>query len=191
MNREFTLGSESVPEPARPQEVKPQETRKSHWGLVLFLLLLLLGLLVFMATLFISARTTQQLPTSPPEATQFLKADIGHGAKSISPADIPPWLMMHVAIIGTLQIISVLCAARVASRESLTKRDGRLVLFLCEIPMYLGLFGTLLGVCLTQFIAGSLVAPLAYFSTMGGVLLHVLGKLTIWLRLPEELIERE
>jgi hypothetical protein len=61
----------------------------------------------------------------------------------------------------------------------------KIVQFLVEIPMYLGLFGTLLGVCLTQFIAGSLVAPLAYVTTMSGILLHVTGKLAILLPMPE------
>lgn len=115
----------------------------------------------------------------------------GPGKQPFSFAKVPVWLLLHMGVIASLQILSLLWAALRANERVMTRRDGKLILFLCEVPMYLGLFGTLLAVSLTQVVTGSLVAPLAYVTTMSGVILHVIGKLGIWLRLPEELIEDE
>jgi hypothetical protein len=95
--------------------------------------------------------------------------------------DVPPWLFVHVAVIASLQVFALIAAQFLRARPLPTKAGQSMIQFLCEIPMYLGLFGTLLGVCLTQFITGSLVAPLAYLTTMSGIVLHVFGKLVIWL----------
>jgi hypothetical protein len=97
---------------------------------------------------------------------------------------VPSWLFLHVGIIAGLQVLALMVAAVKAGRVD-SPRDARTVQFLVEIPMYLGLFGTLLGVCLTQFVSGALTAPLAYLTTMSGILLHVVGKLAILLPLPE------
>lgn len=100
--------------------------------------------------------------------------------------NVPSWLFVHVSIIAMLQI-SALFAAYVMSRAyRLSKAQIATIQFLCEIPMYLGLFGTLLGVCLTQFISGSLVAPLAYITTMSGIVFHIFGKLALWLPVSSE-----
>lgn len=118
--------------------------------------------------------------------SQFLAAESSKPNREFALSSVPGWLFVHVGVLAFFQVLSLVAAARIAGRNVLTKKDARVVQFLCEIPMYLGLFGTLMGVCLTQFMAGSLVAPLAYLTTMSGILLHVLGKLTILLPLPDE-----
>lgn len=100
--------------------------------------------------------------------------------------NIPPWLFVHVSIIAAFQILALLAAAARTEKGILSRSDTQTIQFLCEIPMYLGLFGTLLGVCLTQFISGTLVAPLAYLTTMTGIVLHIIGKLYIWLPIAGE-----
>lgn len=111
---------------------------------------------------------------------QLLSAAPRVGA-AFNPQEVPPWLFVHVVAIAALQVVAVLFAGFRASRQTLLRRDRAAIQFLIEIPMYLGLFGTLLGVCLTQFITGTLVAPLAYLTTMSGIALHVFGKLMILL----------
>jgi hypothetical protein len=113
-------------------------------------------------------------------------ADMRSNQTGFKLEDVPRWLFLHVAVLAVLQAVSVLAAARFASREALSATDRGIIRFLCEIPMYLGLFGTLLGVCLTQFITGTLVAPLAYLTTMNGIVLHVLAKLFVMLPVDAE-----
>ena len=115
--------------------------------------------------------------------SQFLAASAPE-TKPFRLMQVPSWLFLHVGIIAGLQVLALMVAAVKAGRVD-SPRDARTVQFLVEIPMYLGLFGTLLGVCLTQFVSGALTAPLAYLTTMSGILLHVVGKLAILLPLPE------
>lgn len=130
----------------------------------------------------------QVLFSTPTKATTdvFLENDLNPTPAATSFGNIPAWLFMHVAVIAAFQVLAVLWAAMKARSSLLSSRDLAVIQFLIEIPMYLGLFGTLLGVCLTQFVSGTLVAPLAYMTTMTGILLHVFGKLTIWLALASD-----
>lgn len=150
---------------------------------IVLLLLLLVG--VASATGILAMRGGAEVATSSPPAPQLLTDTTASPARQFSLSSVPGWLFVHVGAIAALQIVALLFAVRRASRPTRTREDIKVIQFLVEIPMYLGLFGTLLGVCLTQFIAGSLVAPLAYMTTMSGIVLHVLGKLTILLPLPE------
>ncbi len=152
-------------------------------------LVFLFSLLVAIAGLLFFALSVRPVPTSPPamvkaESSQYLAAAENPKPGGFRVQDVPSWLFVHVAIIAMCQVMSLVFAVMRASRGRLTKQDVKAVQFLCEIPMYLGLFGTLMGVCLTQFISGSLVAPMAYLTTMCGIVLHVFGKLFIWLPLP-------
>lgn len=124
------------------------------------------------------------------DATEYLAVGDPHPA-SFRPQDIPPWLWGHVGIIAALQVIAVLLAAIRAGRSRITAGEAATIQFLVEVPMYLGLFGTLLGVCLTQFLTGTLVAPLAYLTTMWGILLHVFGKLMVLLPLSISAMQEE
>lgn len=146
------------------------------------LAVLLISIGVFMIYMLLKSPSPEAQKTAV-IAEQYLPLPGTPKTQGFSFKDIPSWLFVHVAAIAALQIISVISAAVRSSREHLTRADVATVQFLVEIPMYLGLFGTLLGVCLTQFITGSLVAPLAYLTTMSGILLHVTGKLGILLPL--------
>jgi hypothetical protein len=150
---------------------------------VVLLLLLLAG--VAAATGILAMRGGEEVTTPSAPAPQLLTDTAAPLARQFSFGSVPGWLFVHVGAIAALQIVALLFAVRRASRITRSREDVKVIQFLVEIPMYLGLFGTLLGVCLTQFIAGSLVAPLAYMTTMSGIVLHVLGKLTILLPLPE------
>ena len=148
---------------------------------VLILLLLLIAALLCSVLFFGTAAPPAQ---SSAQAVEYLAAAPSQPARSgFRLQDVPPWLFAHVAAIAAAQVLALLFALRLARRGRLSRAEERTVQFLCEVPMYLGLFGTLLGVCLTQFLTGSLVAPLAYLTTMSGILLHLLGKLSIWLPL--------
>lgn len=159
-------------------------TGRSHVRLVTVLLVLLL-VAILGSTAMLAARQGEEQRMSTLPTTEFLADTSARPAKQFSFSTVPGWLFGHVGVIAALQVVALLCAARRASRVPRTREDAKIVQFLVEIPMYLGLFGTLLGVCLTQFIAGSLVAPLAYVTTMSGILLHVMGKLAILLPMPE------
>ncbi len=171
-----------------------KEKRSSLAGVFLLLFSMLAVILGLTVSMFLSKEERPFAPAKPqiesPENVYLQEGD-GRPKNAFSPADIPRWLLVHMGVIAAGQVLALVWAAWSASSDFLSKRDARKILFLCELPMYLGLFGTLLGVCMTQFVTGSLVAPLAYCTTMTGVLLHVIGKLGIWLKLPEELIDTE
>lgn len=152
--------------------------------LMLVLALLLVSVAIFLVTIIVyPSSPAQPGETARVASEQYLSASREPKAQGFRLQDVPSWLFIHVAVIASIQIASVIAAGIRSSREYLTRGDVAIVQFLVEIPMYLGLFGTLLGVCLTQFITGSLVAPLAYLTTMSGIVLHVLGKLGILLPL--------
>jgi hypothetical protein len=157
---------------------------RSHTPLVLLLVLLLVAILGVTGGLMVRNEGIGGAPVAPGQ-THLLAEAPAAVHKQVSFATIPGWLFVHVGAIAALQVIALLAAVLRARRAVRSREDVKVVQFLVEIPMYLGLFGTLLGVCLTQFVAGSLVAPLAYLTTMSGILLHVLGKLTILLPMPE------
>ena len=94
-------------------------------------------------------------------------------------------ILILLAAFGALQTFPVLFASHKAKKKQLNQKQTKEIIFLCEMPMYLGLLGSLLGVCLTQFMTGTLTAPLAYISTITGILLHLFAKFTIIVPLPE------
>ncbi|MHC4269372.1 MAG: hypothetical protein ACYSWS_06925 [Planctomycetota bacterium] len=110
-----------------------------------------------------------------------------------TPFAISKWILILLATFGALQTFPILFASQKAKNKSISQKKKREIVFLCEMPMYLGLLGSLLGVCLTQFMTGSLSAPLAYITTITGILLHLFAKYTIIVPLPEastsELVE--
>jgi hypothetical protein len=150
-------------------------------------LVVLLLLLMFIGAALYWVVFMRPVPAGAPaaaEAVQYLAQGEHPKPGGFRFQDVPAWLFIHVAVIAVCQVLSLMFALRIAHRPTILRRDLKAVQFLCEIPMFLGLFGTLLGVCLTQFLTGSLVAPLAYLTTMSGILLYIFGRLTIWLPLP-------
>jgi hypothetical protein len=162
-------------------------TRRTSFSVIFAILILAItfGGLVWAGYYFFNHRTEHIFgtPASPTAGETYLADDTAKQTQAFRLGDIPAWLFLHVTIIASFQVLSVFFAALKSRKANLGNRDLAVIQFLIEIPMYLGLFGTLLGVCLTQFIAGTLVAPLAYLTTMSGILLHVFGKLSIWLSL--------
>jgi len=97
---------------------------------------------------------------------------------------IPWWMMAIIFSFIVIQILPLLIASHKARSKEFTRQELRTIEFLAETPLHLGLLGSLLGVCLTQFLSGTLSAPLAYFTTISGILLYLLGRFTILVSLP-------
>lgn len=146
----------------------------------LLLFLLIIGALLIYAV-FGRAGDAGTEVSKPLLEQQHLALSEGPQQQGFKFQNVPPWLFVHVALIAAVQVFSLIGAYGLSLKSSLSRSQLMTIQFLCEVPMYLGLFGTLLGVCLTQFITGTLVAPLAYLTTMSGIVLHVFGKLAIWL----------
>lgn len=100
---------------------------------------------------------------------------------------LPSWFIALLALFTAVQIVPLFIAASRARRLELTQRDYRTISFLCDTPVFLGLLGSLIGVAITQFVSGSLAAPLAYMTTISGIVLHLFAKFTIWLPLYDKL----
>ncbi len=101
-----------------------------------------------------------------------------------TPLVIPRWLIALILGFVVIQILPLLLASHKARAKILNERDLRQIEFLTETPLFLGLLGSLLGVCMTQFITGTLAAPLAYLTTISGILLFLFGRFTILVSLP-------
>jgi NADH:ubiquinone oxidoreductase subunit 3 (subunit A) len=98
--------------------------------------------------------------------------------------EIPRWMMAMILGFVVIQIMPLLLAAYKAGAEEFTRRDLRQIEFLAETPLHLGLLGSLLGVCMTHFLTGTLSAPLAYLTTISGILMYLFGRFTILVSLP-------
>jgi hypothetical protein len=97
---------------------------------------------------------------------------------------IPWWMMAMVLGFAVAQILPLVIASHKGRASEFTRRELRQIEFLVETPLHLGLLGSLLGVSMTQFISGSLAAPLAYLTTITGILLYLFGRFTILVTLP-------
>ena len=102
-----------------------------------------------------------------------------------APEAVPKWMIFLVSAFVLIQIFSLMIAERMARDSLLTPQVIRKIGFLCETPMYVGLLGSLLGICVTQWTTGSLAAPLAYLTTISGIVLHLFGKYSILLSIPD------
>jgi len=156
--------------------------RRSRFVLAFLCLLTLavFGLTTYL--LFTSAppETVDTVPNSPSQ----LSALAVETDNTASVTSVPRWLVALVGVFALLQIAVLLPAARKARVRPLTQREMNLINFLCESPMYIGLLGSLTGVCISQFVEGTLAAPLAYLTTITGILLFMFAKFTIWTTLP-------
>lgn len=139
----------------------------------IFLVLSLL-LALGAAILFLFFDTAIELPQPNSSAEQYLRKE------ESSAEAFPAHLVALFLLIFVAQLLPLLIASRRSERGAVSLADLREISFLCEVPMYLGLLGSLLGVCLTQFLTGSLAAPLAYLTTISGILLFLFARLAIW-----------
>ena len=147
---------------------------------ILILFIMLLG---FIGYLMVSPGSISDFKPQVDNATQYL-IDTNPQSINNTPFVVSKWILILLATFGALQTFPILFASLKAKNKHLTQKEKREIIFLCEMPMYLGLLGSLLGVCLTQFMTGTLSAPLAYITTITGILLHLFAKFTIIVPLP-------
>lgn len=148
-------------------------------------LIMILVVGVFIA--FLSNYDPPQTKAQPPITFEQKMAYLEEGAAlpvQRSRPEVPRWMVGLIFGFVIIQILPLLLAAHKARAEELTPRDLRQIEYLTETPLFLGLLGSLLGVCITQFISGSLAAPLAYLTTITGILLYLLGRFTISVSIP-------
>lgn len=98
--------------------------------------------------------------------------------------ELPRWMVAMILGFIVIQILPLLLASHKTRAKKLTQQDLRQIEYLAETPLYLGLLGSLLGVCMTHFLSGTLSAPLAYLTTISGILLYLFGRFTILLSVP-------
>ncbi|MGR3179361.1 MAG: hypothetical protein ACUZ8E_15035 [Candidatus Anammoxibacter sp.] len=162
----------------------PHNTSSKPFYISLAILILLLLSIGFIAYISVTDEKISSIFTKTDQGEQFLIDTNPQGVSNNPVKDISSWILMLIAGFGVLQIIPILFAASKTKKMQLTTREIKEIIFLCETPMYLGLLGSLLGVCLTQFMTGTLSAPLAYITTITGILLHLFAKFTIIVPLP-------
>lgn len=124
--------------------------------------------------------------TSAPEAPSAEEVRLAAAADTTQRAvgpELPIWMLLIVIAFTAAQLYAILRAARLSRKSILNPADLRQISFLCETPMYLGLLGSLVGVCMTQFVSGSLSAPLAYLTTIVGIMLYLYARFTVLLQL--------
>ena len=97
---------------------------------------------------------------------------------------VPRWMLAMILGFVVIQILPLVLAAYKAGAKEFTRQDLRSIEFLAETPLHLGLLGSLLGVCMTHFLSGTLSAPLAYLTTISGILMYLFGRFTILVSLP-------
>lgn len=147
----------------------------------------IMGLLVIGAVVFLIFYKPAP-STPPPQITLEQKmAHLETGAplpgQDVTP-ELPRWMVAMIFAFVIIQIIPLVLASHKARAKEYSHRDLRQIEFLAETPLHLGLLGSLLGVCMTHFLSGTLSAPLAYLTTISGILLYLLGRFTILVSLP-------
>ena len=160
--------------------------RKSSGSVHIFIPLLILFILLlgFIGYLVVSPGAISDFNPRVDNKPQYL-IDTNPQSTNNSPLVISKWILILLATFGALQTFPILFASHKTKNKPLSQKEKREIIFLCEMPMYLGLLGSLLGVCLTQFMTGTLSAPLAYITTITGILLHLFAKYTVIVPLPE------
>jgi hypothetical protein len=166
------------------KKMTPTGTSTGTARIFIPLLILFVLLLGFIGYLAISPGPVSDFKPQSDTKSQFL-IDTNPQSINNSPFVTSKWILILLFAFGALQTFPVLLASRKAKGKRLNRKQTKEIIFLCEMPMYLGLLGSLLGVCLTQFMTGTLSAPLAYISTITGILLHLFAKYMIIVPLPE------
>jgi len=126
-------------------------------------------------------------PPTPPVTLEQKMAYLDAGAPipvQDERPEIPRWMMALILGFAVIQILPLILASHKARSKRLTEREVLQIEFLSETPLYLGLLGSLLGVALTHFLSGTMSAPLAYLTTISGILLFLFGRFFILLSLP-------
>jgi|SaaInlStandDraft_1057018.scaffolds.fasta_scaffold09106_5 hypothetical protein len=125
-----------------------------------------------------------ELGKQPPEPEKLATAPTSD--KSTDSSETIPVAIWFITLsFIVIQIGAVTLATFHARKVPLGTREVRKILFYCDTPMYLGLLGSLVGVSLTHMLTGSLTAPVAYLTTISGIILHLMAKWLVVLPLPD------
>lgn len=169
--------------PLGNKDVRPQN--KTAFPLFMIMLAVLAVIIAGGVLFLMSYHPSQQI--SAPLSFEQKMAHLQSGAPLVnakSPLFIPRWLVGLVLGFAVVQMLALVEASRRARTEGVTLRDVRQIEFLVETPMYLGLLGSLVGICMMQFISGSLAAPIAYLTSITGIVFYIFGRFTILETLP-------
>jgi len=168
-------------------EKQPATIKNEHVSQAFNIMAVMMLVVVAASVIFLS-RYQPSLSTPQPQITFEQKmAHLETGAPLPNQGtlpDIPRWMMAMIFGFVALQILPLLLASYKTKAAEFTRKDLRQIEYLVETPLYLGLLGSLLGVCMTHFLSGSLSAPMAYLTTIAGILLYLLGRFTILVSLP-------
>lgn len=156
--------------------------RGPSW-IVPVVLILLIGAASAGVLIFYNQRSYEQNKAAA-AAVEYLQTSAPLAAPAPLYQELPLWLVVLVAGFLILQVVPLLAAYLKSKAEVIEPAEMRKIGFLCEVPIYLGLLGSLLGVCATQFTTGSLAAPLAYLTSITGIVLYLFGRFSISLTLP-------
>ena len=176
------------PEASVSKKVKSRSSKPVYvicfLGTIFVIVLTFITLFITRPELFAIFGNSLQQEQSKEDDVEYL-VDTEKKIEGVDQAVIlTPWIVALIASFIALQMIPVIVAAIKTRKKNLTEQIEKEIAFLCETPMYLGLLGSLMGVCLTQFITGSLSAPLAYLTTISGISLHLVARFAIIVPLP-------
>lgn len=157
-------------------------TRLSFKAMLALMLLLMGGGLLFLLNYQPAVNTPSVAMTLEQKMTQLQAG--APLAQTSAPLVIPRWLLGLVLGFAAFQMLALVVAAYRARSEKLTGRDLHQIEFLVETPMFLGLLGSLVGICMMQVLTGSLAAPIAYLTSITGIVLYIIGRFTILESLP-------
>ncbi len=166
---------------------QPATIRNEHGSPAFYIVVVMMLAVIAASVIFLNRYHPSPRAPQPRVSFEQKMAHLETGAplpsKETRPV-IPRWMMAMILAFVVIQIFPLLFASYKARSEIFTRRDLRQIEFLTETPLHLGLLGSLLGVCMTHFLSGSLSAPLAYLTTISGILMYLFGRFAILVSLP-------
>ncbi len=150
--------------------------------MVVLMIAVIAGSMIFLNQ-YHPSPSTPAAPITFEQKMAYLQSGVALPGQNARP-EIPRWMMALILGFVVIQLFPLLLAAHKARCNKLTRRNLRQIEFLAETPLYLGLLGSLLGVAMTHFLSGSMSAPLAYLTTISGILLYLFGRFSILVSLP-------
>lgn len=166
---------------------KPATIKNEYETPAFYIMLIMLLVVIGASTVFLSryqpSASVPQPQISLEQKIAYLESGESLPQQENRP-EIPRWMMTMILGFVVIQILPLVLASYKARAAEFTRRDLRQIEFLAETPLHLGLLGSLLGVSVTHFLSGTLAAPLAYLTTISGILMYLFGRFTILVTLP-------
>ncbi len=166
----------------KPTTIKNQYGSPAFYFIVVMMVAVIAASAVFLIR-YAPAPSTLQPQISLEQKMAYLEGGTPLPRQETRP-EVPRWMLAMILGFVVIQILPLVVASYKARAEEFTLRDLRQIEFLAETPLHLGLLGSLLGVAMTHFISGTLSAPLAYLTTISGILMYLFGRFTILTTLP-------